>query len=327
MIIKQVPEDFIVNEISNVKIGENGKYTLFELRKRNYTTERAIETICEIFSLKRKNVGYAGNKDCHAITTQICSCLGNVRDFKHKDLEVKVLGKSEIPITLGDLSGNSFEVIVRGIDKPPEKINYFINYFDEQRFSDNNVEIGRNIVKHDFRKSASLIDQEEAKAHLSKSQNDFIGAIKRVPFKVQTIYINAYQSYLWNRVAASFAIKEKDTIKVSYSLGEFIFTKKEIKNQNIPLLSFDTIFSNKDVEAAYNKIMKEEGITLRDMIIKSIPDITPHGGSRNLVAHIDELEFCSISADELNHGKKKIRIKFNLGKGSYATIALKRMFA
>ena len=71
--IKQIPEDFVVREISGIRPSEHGKYTYFLLKKRNYTTQRAVKAIADALHIPEKRFGFAGNKDKNAITEQLCS--------------------------------------------------------------------------------------------------------------------------------------------------------------------------------------------------------------------------------------------------------------
>ncbi|MBU3942094.1 MAG: tRNA pseudouridine(13) synthase TruD, partial [Nanoarchaeota archaeon] len=52
--IKQIPDDFIVKEITNIKLKEEGSYAYFILKKRNYTTERAVSTAAKYLETNRK---------------------------------------------------------------------------------------------------------------------------------------------------------------------------------------------------------------------------------------------------------------------------------
>ena len=45
-----------------------------------------------------------------------------------------------------------------------------------------------------------------------------------------------------------------------------------------------------------------------------------------IFADVSELSIGKLEDDELNKGMKKVRVKFTLGKGSYATIVIKEMF-
>ena len=73
--IKQLPEDFIVKEVSNVKVESDGQYAYYILKKINYTTIDALQVLSNKFKIQLKNFGFAGNKDRNAITEQKISIL------------------------------------------------------------------------------------------------------------------------------------------------------------------------------------------------------------------------------------------------------------
>jgi tRNA pseudouridine13 synthase len=325
--IKQLPEDFLVMETPSFDIKEKGDYTYFLLEKRNYNTEHIIGELSEQFRIARKFFGFAGNKDKNAITKQYVSVKGKVHDFEKRDYAIKVVGYGDLPISLGDLKGNRFEIVVRYIESLPKKTDFAINYFDEQRFGKANVDIGFSLLKNDFKKAASLIDIEDVKRYLELNKTDFLGAIKKAPFKTIQMYIHAAQSFLWNDAACEYVkIKSKKYFSCEYSHGVFVFPEKKIENIRIPLLSFDTEFEDKKIEEIYSAILKKHGLSLRDFIIRSFPDITPPGAERDLILEVKNLVFGKLEKDELNENMKKCKVSFELGKGSYATIVIRKMF-
>lgn len=327
--LKSKPEDFIVEEIPLAVAQESGEYTYFILEKKDYDTEKAIKRISEEFGMPRKNFSYAGNKDRNAITSQLCSARGKISDRKFPDFRIKVCGFGPSPISLGDLKGNRFMIVARSLDEGESPLfrESTINYFDDQRFGKHNLEIGIFILKKEFRKACGLIDLESVREHLKATPNDYIGAIKKVPYKIIKLYLHSVQSYLWNE-AASEHIKSitKRYRAVGYSKGTLIFPDEKIENISIPLIAFDTEFTDKKIEKSYETIMGKLSISPRDFIIRQMPDITPLGGERDLISDIKSLSIGVPEDDELDTGKKKITIEFELGKGSYATAAIKDMF-
>ena len=104
--IKQIPEDFIVTEINDIKFNNNGQYYYFTLKKKNYNTLRAIQAIAKKLRINEKNIGFAGNKDKNALTEQIISIKNgnkNIENIKIKDIELKYFGKGDEKIYLGNL--------------------------------------------------------------------------------------------------------------------------------------------------------------------------------------------------------------------------------
>jgi len=303
--IKQKPEDFSVKEISTIKIGDQGKYTYFLLRKRNYTTLRALEMTAKQLNIPLKKMGFAGNKDKKAITEQMCSAEGasetRLNNIKLKDISAEFKGKGSKPICLGDLKGNKFEIVIRNTDSKPKLRKTFVNYFGEQRFSKNNAEIGKAIVKKDFKKAIKLIlegkgtIEREVKKHLEKSPCDYIGGLKRIPKKILSIYIHAYQSLLWNKQA------------------------KNSSQEIIPIIGFDSQINK--------NIMQEEKIKCRDFIIKQMPELSFEGGERKRIVKAENASISELQEDEMNTGKKKIILKFSLPKASYATEYIRQLFS
>lgn len=326
--IKELPEDFVVNEESSVKLVNGGGYVIFRLKKKNYTTERAVQQVADSLCIDRKRVGYAGSKDSKAITAQNISIHNvkkdKVESLKLKDIELEFLGYSNEPISLGDLDGNSFEIVVRNITEKPKVIDRIINYFGEQRFSTNNAEIGKAIIKKDFKKAVDRIidsigdEEKKVIAHLEKNKNDYVGALKTMPWKTLNMYIHAYQSKLWNETA-------KELLKGSPTLNSGAISIDNIKNMKLPLIGFATEVQDKDVKQIVERILQNEDIKKEDFVIRAIPDLSSAGNERDLFIEIRDLNIGKLENDELNQGKKKVKVSFSLGKGSYATEVIKAL--
>ena len=75
--LKQLHNDFIVKERLNLK-KESGDYYYFSMEKTKLTTEKAINKICNILKIPRRNIGYAGNKDKNAFECDTKNIWGNV---------------------------------------------------------------------------------------------------------------------------------------------------------------------------------------------------------------------------------------------------------
>ncbi len=290
MKIKQVPEDFKVIEKFDIKFS-SGDYSYYLLHKRDLSTLEA----CKIISLIwKKDVSYAGNKDKKAVTEQYISVKnGPEKDLNEKKFSLKFVGKGSVPISLGDHSGNYFEIVVRDIDKLPKIKKEFVNYFGEQRFSKNNAEIGKLLVKKEFGRAAELLKENGT----LKEIDNPVQQLNKLERKLLMLFVNSYQSELWNKMA------------------------KTSKEKEIPLIGFGT-----EETSEINHILKEEGITTRDFVIKQLRGVSSEGGFRERVATADELEVGKLEDDELNKGKKKVLLKFFLNKGCYATEFLRQNF-
>lgn len=337
--LKQIPEDFIVREISNFEISNEGDYHIFVLRKRGISTPDACDLISKIIKKGIKYISYGGNKDKEAVTEQLISIRSDysIAEINHEKIQTKFLGKSKIPISLGNLEGNDFEIVVRNIGSLPQSIDYFPNYFDEQRFSKNNVQVGMYLLKKDFRNASLLIVNKKVKKYLSDKPTDFVGALKKLSRKELMIYVHSVQSLIFNETVSRYLKSLSDGVKVNYKSGEkdnierFMVFPKNINESlidcEIPIPGFGTrLDRNDELQSITINIMEEFKVNDRDFIIKQLEGISTEGALRKMFVKVQDLEIGSFEDDELNQGMKKAKIKFKLQKGSYATAAIKAMF-
>ena len=304
--IKQKPEDFIVEEIIKLELNEKGPYSYFLLEKINLDTEQAIQNICKELNLQRKYVSYCGNKDKIAITKQYIS-IQNLNKEKRKNYDfnfynLKFIGQGNERLNLGSHDGNKFTIIVYS-EKEPKAKNKILNLFGEQRFSNNNHLIGKEIIKGNFKEAINLMlenngnHERKIKEILEKEKNNYIVALRSVPKKIMNLYIHAYQSYLFNKIASKIKIEE---------------------NIKLPLIGFGTELDNK-IKNIIEEILNEEKISFRDFIIRKFPEISSEGTERDLFLEINDLEIKNIK-------EKTYEISFTLGKGSYATVVVNALF-
>jgi tRNA pseudouridine13 synthase len=233
-------------------------------------------------------VGFAGLKDKNAVTTQYISVYRKRISFEIDNVEIKYLGSGRKPIYMGQLEGNEFIITIRDLDEKLKDVKEVVNYFGEQRFSKQNVELGRSLVKRDFKDVCKRLE-------LDVQGNDYVNALRAFGLRKLKFFIHAYQSYLWNEVVK----------------GE--------KGGKLPIFGFLT------KDERYDEIIKKESITRKDFIIKQVPELSSEGSERDVLMKIKgfkTLEFCD---DELNQGKKKQVVKFFLSKGCYATVVLESL--
>ena len=191
------------------------------------------------------------------------------------------------------------------------KIKYVVNYFDEQRFSRNNVLIGKLLLQKKFKEICEILNLDV------KSP---INSLNNVNKKLLKLYLNSFQSYLFNKVLSNYLKnKYKKHFSLKYSLGEFIFVDK-FEKLKFPLISFDA-----KLDKNYSKVLKDEGIRLEDFIIRAFPGLIEETSFREAFVKVKNFKTLGYSKDELNEGNFKQEISFSLPKGSYATILVKQM--
>lgn len=320
MKIKQIPEDFIVEEIIKLRLTRKKlDYAIFSLTKKNWESFRAIGTLAGILRTKNKFIGFAGNKDKNAVTKQYISVYKIPKEKVEKinilGIKIKFVGYSRKRINLGDLEGNKFKITLRDLDRKVRIPRSFSleNYFDEQRFGNkaNTHMVGKAILKKNFEEACSLLN--------IKPNGNPISELRKQPRKLLRFYIAAYQSYLWNKALSNRLSKEKNTAKTKYPLGEFIFTINKIKKFKLPLVNFDA-----DLSKEQEQILEQEEIKKEDFIIRQIPELITESQNRDVFIRVQNIKH-SWEKDELNKGKMKLTLSFFLPKGAYATMLLKKL--
>ena len=302
-VIKHVPEDFIVTEISAVKPNSSGKFLYFRLWKKGLGTLEALERLGH--ALRCKHLSCAGNKDKRAVTEQVCSVPTRFKEKLEKlsfpGMRIELLGYGDEPVHLGELEGNKFKIIIRDIDSLPEISPRFRNLFGEQRFSTENAEIGRLIVKRDFEKAALLIAKQHSETGRIKThidQRDWIGALRCLPRKLLILFVHAYQSLLWNRAAL---LSDADIL---------------------PIVGFGSEIQDDTTK----KILEDENLKPSDFVIRELPEVSAEGAERAVWAEAKDLKIGELEDDEFFSGKKKVVLEFVLPKGSYATEFIRQQF-
>lgn len=131
--------------------------------------------------------------------------------------------------------------------------------------------------------------------HLIKRPDDYVGALRRLPKKLRTMFVHAYQSYIYN-VALS------------------TYIKREIEVEKLPLVGF-----NIGVDEITSGILEEENIAQQDFMIRSMPELSSRGEGRQCFIPMEDFRILETAEDEINDGRNKAVMRFTLHKGSYAT--------
>ncbi len=152
--LREIPEDFIVNEIIENKHrahwawaqpSDNGKHCIVKVTANNWDTHVLVKEISKRLNIGQKAIGFAGTKDKRALTTQHLSIMSSPKKISEINLEnvyIKFLHKSVKPVRLGNLVGNEFKIKISQSSNDEGTIanileelkQGFPNYFGIQRF-------------------------------------------------------------------------------------------------------------------------------------------------------------------------------------------------
>ena len=118
MKLKQIPQDFIVEEIPNfLPSKEKQSHGIFIMEKKSITTYDAIRSLSKKCKIPINEIGYAGLKDKHAVTKQYISFPSQyqINSENTDKIHLKFVGYTDKKIQIGNLNGNRFIITVRDI--------------------------------------------------------------------------------------------------------------------------------------------------------------------------------------------------------------------
>lgn len=191
------PEDFVVDEVPLYAFSGSGEHLYVRIAKRAMTTRDAVLAVARAAGVRESEMGTAGMKDKHAVTTQWMSLPARAA----KPLEAWTLpeGLSVLSATrhgnklrTGHLAGNRFQIRLVGVDagalSHAEQIAERLrarglpNYFGAQRFGRG----GNNLAR-----ALSWVDGEAR------------GERGKLPGFERKLFASVLQSEAFNRYAAT----------------------------------------------------------------------------------------------------------------------------
>jgi tRNA pseudouridine13 synthase len=255
--IKYKPEDFIVEEIISKGVFKKQDCLIYKLTKRKWDTMVVIKEIAKRIGIHYKDIGFAGTKDRHAVTTQYISiCGGNLKELKEKvdsleiqDVKLEFVGYGK-KLKLGSLLGNKFTIVVRDLDVPLDEAfertkqilreikagGGFPNYFGYQRFGEKRVvnhEIGKLLLKGKFEEAAikflgeysgDMLGDEARKAFLESGDVD--KALEEFPKFLRYERAMLYKFKETKSWKKAFAVLPRPIVKIFiHSYQSYLFNK------------------------------------------------------------------------------------------------------
>ncbi len=258
------------------------------------------------------------------------------------------------------------------VDRGPTLL--FVNYFGAQRFGSARHGEGflaRHLIKGEFEQALRLAIATPARKDMGKTRTftrmaasrwgdfkglandlprcperapievlaaggDFRDAFASLPYFLQSMYVEAFQSHLWNRAAHALAIQIAGgagaCLRSDDQYGEMLFppTEAVIKGGrtwlglDMPVLGPTTPLATPWGEAMA-QVLADEGIEQASLRIPGLRRPFFGEASRQLFARADEASMSRPVKDELDGSGKRMRrtLSFVLPRGSYATVVLR----
>jgi tRNA pseudouridine13 synthase len=169
MKLKQLPEDFFVEELTDLQPGAAGDFSLYRLEKRGWTTPDALLAIRRRWKLDARRLSFGGLKDRHAHTIQYLTIYrGPQRRLTHQGIQIEYLGQVAAPFVSRDIRANRFRLVLRSFSQTEleaaqaaldeVRLDGLPNYFDDQRFGSvsGGEFVASALVRGDFEKALRL---------------------------------------------------------------------------------------------------------------------------------------------------------------------------
>ncbi len=175
----------------------------------------------------------------------------------------------------------------------------------------------------------SLVD------YLCHHPQDFRGAVDRLRPELRGLYLSAYQSHLWNRMLARWLeehLPPEQLVRVPLKLGAVPMHRNLTEAQRarlagleLPLHSARTRLDEADPrKPLFDAVLAEEGLTQEQLRLKGQREMFFSRGERPALCMPAGLT-AEAADDETHPGKQKLTLRFDLPRGSYATLIVKRL--
>jgi tRNA pseudouridine13 synthase len=173
--------------------------------------------------------------------------------------------------------------------------------------------------------------ERDVAAFLAKRPGAFGFAFERLDPDLKLLIVSAYQSWLWNRTLAKLLAGLSDRFEADYAAGRHVYWRTlsaaddaRLDALSIPLIAPGVPLEGEAGEAA-RAVLAEEKLEQRQFRLKKLGGTFFGKGFRAARVRPEKLT-AQEGPDELNRGRRKLSLSFELPKGSYATVLLKRLF-
>jgi tRNA pseudouridine13 synthase len=381
--LRAAAEDFFVEEIPPERKQTSGPFLICRLTKKNWELQHAVKEIAKRLGISHRRIGWAGTKDRNAVTTQWIS-LYNVTPEQAaaiylKDITLEPLTQSNEGLSLGDLLGNRFDIVIRDpdpvdLDSRVHSVSETVaagvpNYFGLQRFGAIRPvthRVGEWILRGDYEqavltyigmefpgepeatraiRAAFRATRDPAPAlhalpvqmnyeramlhHLAERPGDFAGALQVLPPKLLSMFVSAFQSYLFNlalsrRIDDGYALDDPqpgdrllfangrtDTVTAANAGAVKIHLKRGRCTIALFMPGKEKFEAKTPGEQATEALLAELRISPEDFTRASVFVHTKYEGAWRPVALKTEIQSAP--------GEGNLRLKFALPPGHYAT--------
>jgi len=159
---------------------------------------------------------------------------------------------------------------------------------------------------------------------------DFKAAFESLPYFLQSLSVEAYQSHLWNRCACELVRPMPGNFATPDEYGEMLFAPASTihapwRNLDLPLLAKNSDLLDPWKETC-ERVLASENITVADLRVKGLKRPFFGEAQRRLFVEVKNWSLSKPEPDELSKGGlRKRTASFDLPRGAYATVVLRAL--
>ena len=316
--IRNVPDDFIVNEIQSFELSGTGEHAFLQIEKCSENTDYVARLLARFAGVRQRDVSYAGLKDRHARTRQWFSVwLPGKPDpdweaLNSETIKVIQATRHSKKLKRGSLAGNQFIIRIRDWVGDKEILNQQLqaiktesvpNYFGEQRFGRE----GANIAKAIALFSGAKVSRNQRSIYLSAARSFLFNHILSVRVTQQT----------WNQALVGDVLMFEN----SHSFFKADALDESILQRLVQLDVHPTAAlwgKGENPAAAQVAELEQQTINQFSELAQGICAFGVDLDRRALRSHIQELQWQFIDNSSLE-------LSFSLNPGCYATALLREI--
>ena len=328
MIIKYIPEDFVVQEVlvtDHSALYSGQAHILLCLDKKGFSTFDALAAIEAWFHISE--CGAAGLKDSDGVTSQKISVCVQYRDMlNHIDefnrehageerfIHLAFLGYIDEPLRVARLEGNVFRLRLRGMDRDQAEgmlkrqiyTLVYPNYFDKQRFGISGHKktshlIGEALYHKDYRKAYEYLLELGTKEASLPFDGDYEKFFDQIDQRIRNFYFSSlysadFNERLGNMLAEGGPVRVVEDEGISFRMPSEKRTMAALMAEDFPEARIGTF-----------RVHTLEQETPRKLLVTT------------------NINFLSCEEDAFHPGKAVLTASFFLPMGAYATMAMKQL--
>ncbi|MDE1853097.1 MAG: tRNA pseudouridine(13) synthase TruD [Thaumarchaeota archaeon] len=363
--VKTTADDFRVEEVISTDgfstDRKPGCFPLYRVEKRSIDTMHMAREIS--FDLKSR-ISYGGLKDSRASAVQYVTPTSTrsaaPASIVRGRFNATLVGYLPRPLSRASVLGNRFEVIIRECSEDVgarvteavecAKGGKVPNYYGHQRFGvggPGTHRIGKAIIMREFETAVRVLLGESADGsplprgkdvesmvvrELEKHPGEWVRALRAVPLKLRRLYVQAYQSFVFNRTLSRAmakgidisAVQEGDNWAEASADGLLTSRVRGVREKPtgdaVPMMQV-VGYAHRDYGSRFDsclaEVLESERVSASQFYVQEMQEVSSEGAFRR-----PHLAMADASWD-VDEGA--VSLKFTLSRGEYATVLLREI--